>query len=251
MSKKENRVGEKHITNEGYEIEIIEYFGAFNCTVQFNDRFNTILYNVIYHQVTKRNIENPNHPKTYNIGYMGIGKFFAKKNGVKTQHYIVWSGIIRRCYNENERHKYPSYKGCLVVEEWHNFQNFAQWFDENYNPETMQDWQLDKDILVKGNKIYSPETCCFVPQEINLLFVNSPNKLNDLPKGVIKHGNKYRARFGKNRKHIGLFNIPEEAFHAYKIAKEQHIKETADEWKGLISEEVYQAMYNYVVEITD
>lgn len=76
MGKIKDRVGEIHTTNEGYEVEIIEYFGALNCTVRFNDKLNTILYNVAYHQVTKRNIQNPNHPKTYNVGCMGSGKFF-------------------------------------------------------------------------------------------------------------------------------------------------------------------------------
>jgi len=247
MGKIKNRVGEKYITNEGYEIEIIEYFGALNCTIKFNDKLNTTLYNVAYHQTTKRNIENPNHPKTYNIGYMGIGKFLSKKNNINTQHYVIWSGVLRRCYNENERHKYPSYKASTVCEEWHNFQNFAEWFEENY----VEGFELDKDILYKGNKIYSSETCCFVPKEINLLFVNSCNKLSDLPQGVIKHKNKYRARFGKDRKHIGLFDTSEEAFQAYKTAKEKYIKEVADKWRDLIDKKVYRAMYNYQVEITD
>jgi hypothetical protein len=240
-----NRVGEKYTTNEGYEIEIIEYSGAFNCVVKFSD--GTILRGITYQQFTKGNLENPYHPKTYGIGYMGIGKHYAKKNGVMTTCYTTWSGILRRCYNEAERGKTPTYKDVTVCKEWHNFQVFAEWFYSKYR----EDFALDKDIICPSCRIYSPETCCFVPQIINGLFTNTKSVRTNLPSGVIKHKNKFRARFGKDRKHLGLFNTPEEAFQAYKTAKEQHIKDMADEHRDLIEDRVYQAMYSYEVKITD
>ena len=118
----------------------------------------------------------------------------------------------------------------------------------------MEGWCLDKDILVKGNKVYSPETCCFVPNEINILFTKGNSCRGALPIGVRKRKNgKYLTQITKNSKniHIGIFNTPEEAFQAYKVAKEDYIKKMADKWRDKISNRAYQALYNYQVEITD
>lgn len=142
-----------------------------------------------------------------------------------------------------------------MAEEWHNFQNFAKWFEENYNLETMEGWYLDKDILIKGNKIYSSETCCFVPQEINSIFTDRKSCRGELPIGVrlMNRCKKFYAIisvYGK-QKIIGSYNTPEEAFEAYKTEKEKYIKEVADKWRKLIDTRVYQALYNHQVEITD
>ena len=105
----------------------------------------------------------------------------------------------------------------------------------------MKGWCLDKDILVKGNKIYSPETCCFVPKGINLLFGKNNAKRGNYPIGVCKFKNKFQATINIKGKTISLghFDTPEEAFEAYKTAKEAYIKEVADEWKDRIEEDVY------------
>ena len=117
----------------------------------------------------------------------------------------------------------------------------------------MQGWHLDKDILIKGNKIYSPETCCFVPQEVNILFIKNSKRREGLPIGVYKQKNSFVAHLskGKEQIYLGSFSTIEECFQAYKIAKEEYIKEMADKWKPLIHLKVYEAMYNYKVEITD
>lgn len=245
-----NRVGEKHTTVQGYGLEIIEYFCATNCTIQFSD--GVILYNVAYSQIKRRTLRNPNYPSVYGIGYIGVGDNIPTFGGKGTRAYFVWSGILERGHNEKFQERLPAYKDCFVVNEWLNFQVFAEWFKSNWNIH-MQGWHLDKDILIKGNKIYSPETCCFVPREINNLFIkNSSSKVN-LPIGVFKKYNKFTSQISINGniKHLGMFNTPEEAFQAYKEAKEQQIKEKADEWKGRIDTFVYQAMYNWRVEIID
>ena len=138
---------------------------------------------------------------------------------------------------------------CTVDERWHNFQNFAEWYYDNY----IEGYHLDKDILFKGNKIYSPETCCFVPQEINKLFTKRQSKRGDYPIGVISNKKRFISIFTKEKKifYLGSFATPEEAFIAYKTEKENRIKEIANKWKGLISDKVYQALINYQVEITD
>ena len=117
----------------------------------------------------------------------------------------------------------------------------------------MQGWELDKDILFKGNKIYSPETCCFIPREINQIFPKRDLKRGEYPIGVTRKRGKFSAQLSTKdfNKNLGVFNTPEEAFQAYKSAKESYIKEVADKWKDQIEPRVYQAMYNYQVEITD
>lgn len=254
-----NRVGEKFLTNEGYEIEIIEYYGNRQCTVRFNDKRGTIVANKEYADLKKRVVKNPFHKSLYGVGYMGQGIYKGRHpRGEHTKTYNTWSAMLERCYSEKCQEKYPTYKGCTVDERWHNFQVFAEWFENNYNPEYMKNWQLDKDILIKGNKVYSPETCSLVPNEINCLIIKTDSKRGELPVGVIlqKETGKFIAniRAGKESRkttYLGTFKTSEEAFEAYKITKEVYIKVVADKYKHQITEQCYQALYNYQVEITD
>lgn len=238
-----DRTGEKHITNEGYEVEIIEYLNKSTCVIKFEDGH---VQTHSYDSIKSGSVRNIYHRAVYGIGYRGFGNYMDRAI------YTRWNKFLGRCYSNNIQEKFPTYKGCTVDERWHNFQVFAEWCENNYK-DYMQGWHLDKDILVKGNKIYSPETCAFVPQEINTLFTKSNKSRGGLPVGVQKRENRYSATLSKDNKHIalGTYDTPEEAFEAYKIAKEAWIKEVADKWRGQISEEVYQAMYQYQVEITD
>ncbi len=240
---KKNRIGEKYITNEGYEIEIIEYFSKKNCSIIFKCGY--VKKNQYFSNVAKGAVKNPYHKSIFNIGYIGTGSYSVSKNLKHTKEYMCWFSMLQRCYNKKSQEKHPTYIGCYIVEEWHNFQNFAKWFEENY----IENWHLDKDILVKGNKVYSPETCCFVPQEINSLFTKRKKDRGCYPIGGSKINNRYISQLRGYC--IGSYPTPEEAFQSYKEAKEKYIKEIADKWKGLISDKVYEAMYNYQVEITD
>ncbi len=250
MSKKgsfKDRTGENHITNEGYPIKIIECFSAINCTIQFED--GTILRKFRYDAIKDGRVRNPFHPSVCGIGYLGIGRHKPiDENKKLTKIYTVWNGMFQRCYNENIRYKFSTYKGCTVDKSWHNFQNFADWYENNHKSH-MKGWHIDKDILKKGNKIYSPETCCFIPIEINSLFTKCNKARSEYPISVNKRGKKFRAYIGKD--YIATFSTIEEAFLKAKEVKEIKIKFVADEWQPLIEPEVYQAMYNYKVEITD
>lgn len=249
-------MGEKHITNDGCEVEIIEYFGSLNCTVRFRDEKGVILYNQQYSNISKGQAVNPYYYSVCGVGYFGEGMYKAWDNENKKhfKYYTLWRGMLMRCYDKAIQEKLPTYKDVTVCEEWKCLQNFAKWYEENYNTEIMESWQLDKDILIKGNKIYSPDTCCFVPHEINMLFVAGKNNRGECPIGVYKCKDKYRVQIsimGNRAIYLGTFNTKEEAFQAYKTAKEAYIKEIADKWKSQITEECYKAMINYKVEITD
>lgn len=249
---KEDRVGNRFINSQGCDFIVVEYISYSNCTIKFED--GTTLTNIEYGNIKKGNVRNPNHASFLGIGYMGIGEFMSKQNGKTTKHYETWKNMLVRAYSNKYRLKYLSYKDVTVCEEWHCFQNFAKWFDEN-REEYMNEWHLDKDILVKGNKIYSPETCCFVPSVINYLFTKREAKRGNLPIGVVfvKISERYQAIMNEtvSKKGLGTYDTPEEAFTAYKIGKEAKIKYIAKGWKDLLKPNVYQALINYQVEITD
>ena len=236
------REGEEFISNQGYKVKIIEYKSAKNCTAIINNDY--ICENLVYSNIKKGEVDYPYHLSVLGIGYLGVG-LTNKKSLSK------WRSMLNRCYNSDYKDIHSTYEEIEVCEEWLNYQNFKKWYKENY----IENFELDKDILFKGNKIYSPETCCFVPQEINKVFTKTNAKRGQFYIGVHynKKEDKYVARVNKNGQkfHVGSFDTPEEAFQAYKTEKEAYIKEVADKWKGQITKQVYQAMYNYQVEITD
>lgn len=167
-----------------------------------------------------------------------------------SQAYLVWHNVLRRCYNPRVQERQPMYKGCKVCDEWLVFSNFKAWFE---NPENgyREGYQLDKDIIIKGNKIYSPETCCFVPQAINCLFGYNSNKASNLPYGVYLNNGKFRAilhRSGRNIS-LGAFDAPEDAFAVYKQAKEAYVKEIANAYfqRKEITPKVFNALMNYEI----
>lgn len=162
----------------------------------------------------------------------------------------AWYAMLNRCYNPLSN-RAAAYKNCSVCDEWLTFSNFKRWFDEHH----VEGYELDKDILVKGNRVYGPGTCCFVPPRINILLINRRNHRGDLPLGVSHNNRRFASqysRYGENV-HLGTFDTPEEAFQTYKIAKEAYIKEVAQGSydKGEITEKVYQALMNWQIDITD
>lgn len=244
-----DKTGEIHITNEGYKIKIIAYRNKRECDILFEE--GHILKNRMYQHIKKGEIKNPYHKSVYGIGYVGIGKYIPKIHGKDTIEYQIWHGMLTRCYNPNHHLKQPTYKDCEVDEKWFCFQTFAEWFTCNY----VEGYHLDKDILLKGNKVYSEKTCFFIPPRINTLLIKSKSIRGEYPIGVSfnKRINKYSAtcHIDKKRKHLGYFDTPEQAFNAYKIAKEAEIKRLAEEYKDKIDLRVYDALINYQVEITD
>ena len=187
-------------------------------------------------------------PIIENVGYLG-GKLDEKV--MNTASYNTWRHMLIRCYDKKYQEKQPTYIGCTVFDEWKSFAIFKKWFNENY----VEGYELDKDILVKGNKVYSPKTCCFVPAYINTLFTKSNASRGNFPIGVArsKNGLRFIANITINNKtkHLGAYDTIEEAFFAYKQAKEEWIKEVANKWKNKIAPNVYEALMNYQVEIRD
>lgn len=253
MREKLDRTGEVGYNNDGERMTIIKYSNATDIDIQFDD--GTIVEHRYYIAFKRGNIKNPMTPSVFGVGCIGIGKFKpCDKNGKHTKCYNTWLHMLERCYCSKYHEKKPSYKGCTVCEEWWNFQVFAEWYYEHYYEIESEKMNLDKDILHKGNKIYSPDTCVFVTQFINGLFTKRNKLRGEYPIGVSKYGNKFVAQlckgYGKSIP-LGRYDTPEEAFLAYKKAKEAYIKEVAEKYKGKIDNRAYEALMNYEVEITD
>ena len=102
------------------------------------------------------------------------------QNGKQTKVYAVWRSMLRRCYSEKSLSKHPTYRGCSVCDEWLSLSAFEEWFNANYRT----GMELDKDILIPSNKVYSPEACRFVPGYINSLLCDSGAIRGELPLGV-------------------------------------------------------------------
>lgn len=179
----------------------------------------------------------------------GVGILDRAFDECQEESEYRWYCILRRVYYNQDEENY-AYKDCHVCEEWLTYSNFKKWYDEYH----IDDWEIDKDILVKGNKVYGPQTCCFVPQEINKLFVKRQNHRGKYPIGVqynTKHSYSAIVNMWGKSVYLGSFKTPEEAFKAYKVAKEAYIKEVADKYKEKLDPRVYKALYEYQVEITD
>lgn len=253
-NKKEEYLGKTYVTNEGYEVKVIDYQTSKQVTIQFP---NGYCKTTNLSAVKRGLISSPFHPTVYQIGYLGVGKHKASVNRKHTHAYRIWHGMMARCYSDSVHKNRHTYEDCEVCPQWHNFQNFAQWYEDNYYEIGGQEMHLDKDVLIKGNKVYSPETCVFVPKSINNLLVKSDSTRGDSPIGVSYHKKEgvYYARCGnqflRRTVLIGAYLTEKEAFKAYKEYKEQHIMEIANFYKGQIPARLYQALSTYVVDIAD
>lgn len=142
--------------------------------------------------------------------------------------YATWKSIITRSHSSNFKQKYPTYKDVTVCPEWLLFSNFRDWWIKN----NVRGWQLDKDILQKGNLVYCPDSCIYVPGHINTLLTDHAAARGDYPLGVSKSQNKFQShvRWGKCRKNLGYFNTPEQAHKAWQTGKIWAIKESIDKY---------------------
>ena len=250
------RLGETRINNQGEVMFIIEYANALDVTVQFKRTGEVV--KCAYNTFIRGEVKSHFSPTVYSVGVTGV-ESIRDENGEVLDSYTCWKSMLERCYSAKYQEKHPTYKGCSVCNYWLYYPNFKKWYDENYYEIDGKTSQLDKDILIKDNKVYSPNTSMFVPQFINKLFIKSQKSRGELPIGVCynNRNKKYKAQLGvfkdgkSTLKYLGYYNTANEAFEVYRQAKEDYIKEVADEYKDIIPVKLYEAMYDYEVNIND
>lgn len=238
---KMNLEGQVFPTEGGTDCIVLEYKGYRDITVQFLDE-NRYVTKTHLRTLKRGGVKNPFDKTVYGIGFIGLGKHIPSLNGKDTKVYKLWASVICRTYHEYSLNKFPTYRDVEICDEWLCFQNFADWCFNN--PFYDLGYCLDKDFLSDSNKVYSPNTCCFIPHEVNTLFLNSDCNKNGLPTGVTERGGKYRAKIGRRGKKsdLGTYDTVEDAYKAYVEAKESYVKEVAYRWKGKIDDRVFKKL---------
>lgn len=194
----------------------------------------------------------------HGIGFKGMD--YQSYDGEKMlKEYSLWKGMLLRCTNKYWIKK-PTYENVTCSENFKSYTFFYEWCNRQVGFKNVDEkgnyWQLDKDLLLKGNKLYSENVCVFVPQKLNLLLIKYDAKRGDYPLGVSwcekrgKFQTGCKDYLGVSR-NLGRYCTVEESFQAYKTFKEMTIKQAVEGYKEVLDERVYQALLNYTVEITD
>ena len=225
-------IGKTFITNQGYNATVIDG-GTKNkyCTIQIEDYVDEV-HSV---QVMNGALNYPFHRSVQGKGYVGTGKYSSKGN---RRVYGIWKGILERCYDPKSHEKRPTYIGASVCEEWLNFQNFAKWFEENY----VEGFEIDKDLLIEGNKLYSLDTCVFIPTKLNSFLANIKASNTSGNVGVTQRPNRttWEANIKINGKttYLGSFTTIEEASEVYQEARRLEANKLKELYKGILPDSI-------------
>lgn len=230
-------------------MKIITDTASNNIDVEFLDEYHYIKRGCTYSNFRRGTVFNPYDKTAYGVGYLGVGKYKTVESDnphKSTNVDRAWRNMLRRCYYNKTSKEFSSYCGiCEVCELWHCFQDFADWYYAN-EYKVNERLHIDKDILFQGNKVYSPDTCLLVPQRINMLFVNKPNK-RGLPNGINKTKTGYGVKY--SGVDLGIYNTLIEAYEAYSKQKKSTIINVANEYIDIIPNKVYMALINYKPEM--
>lgn len=254
IKKRELLIGKEFEAGRFGKCTVLDYENNKKVTVMFHNPISIV--SCTLGSLNSGSVKNPMFPLVCDKGYIGVGKYSTKDK----KPYALWRSMLERAYSARMQALNPTYKGVEVCEEWLNFQNFAKWcYDQkffNAKDKNGRCYDIDKDLLVRGNKIYSPDTCCFIPREVNTFLVKRQNDRGSFPIGVAfcKERGNFIAFCGvgsMSRKHLGRFETPEEAFQAYKQAKEDYAKVLIAKWDGAVDEVVIKALHEYSVSMGD
>jgi hypothetical protein len=250
-------VGKVCVSKSSGDFKILKYNNKTNVEILFlKTGYET---SVQLTNIRNGNVKDPYLPSVCGIGITGA-KYPTKVNDVRTKEYVLWQSMLQRCYSDTDvcgafKKKHPTYIDCEVSDKFKSYEYFYEWCHSQIGFGN-EGWHLDKDLLVKGNKVYSENTCVFIPQEVNSLLVKSTASRGKHLIGVYwnKRNKAFVAQVCKSkgkRDYLGLFKTELEAFNAYKQAKEAFIKEQANKWKGKIDDRAYEALMSYEVNIDD
>ena len=234
------------------DFKVLKYNDSGNVEIQFiNTGFEM---SVQLTNIRNGSVKDPYVSSVFGVGVLGT-KYPSTINGVNTKEYVLWVHMLQRCYSDSFKKKRPTYEDCKCSENFKSYEYFYEWCHSQIGFDN-EGWHLDKDLLAKGNRVYSADSCIFIPKEINSLLIKREALRGESLIGVYwdKTNKAFRARVNKNKgkqEHLGYFTTEIEAFNAYKQAKESFIKEQANKWKDKIDERAYEALMNYEVNIDD
>lgn len=190
------------------------------------------------HLLRSREQQLPTLKLIYGVGYnSAIRKGIPVKDGEKiSKCYDAWRRMLQRCYDPQYKIDHPTYVGVVCCEDWKDYQNFAKWF---YTASNFHDgFELDKDLLSQGNKLYSPETCCFLPTEINKTLSTKGNVST-----YIERDGKFIFRVLGNT--VGYDEHYLSFADKVVEARNEKIKMLVEKWKDFLTPEVYSELINY------
>ena len=234
------------------DFKILKYNDSKNVDIQF---LNTGFESTVQLTTIKSGeVKDRLSPSVCGVGILGT-EYPTKISGVLTKEYKLWCGMLQRCYSDSYQKQRPTYEGCEVSDSFKSYEYFYEWCNKQIGFD-VKGFDLDKDLLIKGNKVYSENTCIFIPREINTLLVKRESSRGEHLIGVYWHkkDKAFASQVNKNKgkqEHLGYFNTELEAFNAYKTAKELYIKEVANKFKSQIDLRAYEALMNYEVNIDD
>lgn len=242
-----HQVGYRGITNSGFEYTVVERLPGGRARIKFDPPYEgTVEISAGY--ITRGGIRNPFAPNKVG-GILGEGKYNCLNS---TKIHNIWYRMLERVFHWEKSERNKSYEGCSVYSEWKNFQVFAEWYYQQKG--CYLGWHLEKDLLVRGNKTYSPETCVLVPMDVNM-FLTKRKSCRDTLIGVAYRAKtgRYLSAFTRGTKNVflGSYATEIEAHLAYKAAKEDYAKVLAEKYKDVLDSRAYLALANYEVHIDD
>lgn len=246
-------VGKTFNSNSFGKFVVIDYEHSTKVTIQFEDTGGVNVTDL--YRIRNGSVVDLLAKTNFGVGYIGYG--YDNKCEYSKKLLKTWNGLVQRCFDPLWKESHKCYEQTTCSEDFLCASNFIEWGKSQvgYNDvdEFGKPFALDKDLLAKGNKLYSPDICVFVPREINNLILSNRKVRGELPLGVTTKGSRFRARVSIKNKEtaLGVFDTVDEAFQAYKKAKESYIKEVANKWRGQITPEVYESLMKWTIEATD
>lgn len=199
-------------------------------------------------EVRLGSVKDPTRPSIAGIGFIGDGKYVSK--GKDMVCYQTWSDMIKRCYSPKSERVAREYNGVIVCNEWHDFQNFAKWYYDHF----IIGYHMDKDLRVFGSKRYSPETCTFIPLELNSFLTGGLKRgihfSNSKGKWVAQCQDGEKTRTGnKKQTYLGAYVKEEDALDAYKTFKLSKLDQLESKYGDSLPRVIFDNIRNFLNEL--
>ena len=238
MEPKKAKVGSVFQTNCGSPLVVLEYTSAKKILVVFQDGLSSAFYAHIGN-LRKGKYTNPYAKTMAGHGFHGEGLYSSKTHKA---FYKTWVYMLIRCYSEVEKADRPHTAEHSCCEEWLNFQNFARWC-EGQPGSSLTGWELDKDVLRKGNVVYSEDACCFIPRRINTIF---PKRYAQGDRAYLTSDGEWQCQVRLEGKRKTFKSKDREKVVTFKVkATKEILTSLANTYKDSLAPHVYEALLSW------